>query len=150
MRRFTGLRCSFPCKLRAVKRGRSFQGTSSDYSGLAFISLGSIILLFFGWIIGAVLVAKSTSWSRRDKWIALCLPPGGYAFLIPWYVFLGTTSLTSRFCTLTCPPITATQFALIATTYALFVLPLLSTSYLAYKLWKPNQEPRELASSESS
>jgi len=117
------------------------------------ISIGSVVLLVFGWLAGAMLIARSKSWCKRDKWIALCLPPGGYAFFAAWYVFVAVPS-TSRICVLleprVCPPYTATQSAVVAATDLLLVLPLFATFYLLYRLWQPNEAHGELASSESS
>ena len=48
-----------------------------EVGALILLLLGGSILFFIGWAAGVILVWLSDVWTRRDKWIATLILPGG-------------------------------------------------------------------------
>jgi uncharacterized membrane protein len=67
-----------------------------DVATVILLLIGGIVLPFFGWVIGLVLLWSSTAWRTRDKVIGSLIVPGGlFGSLIVFGLALFATSSSS-------------------------------------------------------
>lgn len=89
-----------PADIAAEARaGLDYQDDPRDWrdtAALALLLVGGIVLPLVGWIVGVVLLWRSSVWSTRDKLLGTLVVPGGLA--LPLYLEL-TVTLGSRTCT---------------------------------------------------
>src|SRR5262245_61894501 len=82
-----------------ASEARDRMGIQTEKAGLletaAVIRLpiGGIIIPFFGWFAGLVLLCSSPVWTSRDKWIGTLIIPGG--LMLPVYLFLAPAQVCS-------------------------------------------------------
>lgn len=57
--------------------GRPAQGTGMELAAVLFLTVGSLLLPFLGWIVGLVLLWSSRLWTPRDKILGTLVWPGG-------------------------------------------------------------------------
>lgn len=92
-------RIGSPAEIAEAERERL--GISSNAVGwqqwlaIILILIGGIVLPVLGWLIGLAFLWTSRAWTRRDKWLATLLVPGG---LLPAVVLL-LTPITGESCT---------------------------------------------------
>lgn len=60
-----------------------------EIAALVLLPIGGVILPFFGWFIGLILLWASDAWTTRDKWLGTLVIPGGLATPL----WLGTFAL---------------------------------------------------------
>jgi uncharacterized membrane protein len=111
------------------------------------LEIAAVILVPFFWPIGVILLWMSPAWKVRDKLIGTLVPPGGYFGTLLVGLF-AATAIHVESCTSvqdaagnviqnTCPPVGPTWLqALGATvlTLVIYVLPLITAGYLAWRL----------------
>ena len=97
--------------------------------------VGGVVLPIVGWFVGAVLLWVSDSWTTNEKLVGTLVVPGGLA--LPLYLSLMTGYAES--CggpvggpvTCTGGPSQAMRILGVAVVVALFVLPFVTTAFLA-------------------
>ena len=111
------------------------KGSGWDVVALVLLLVGGLALPVVGWVIGVVLLWVSDSWTTIEKLIGTFVVPGGLALPVFLLTFAGWTESCSGppggplVCT--GGPSQGMQVAGIVGTVVLFVLPLLSTAFLA-------------------
>jgi uncharacterized membrane protein len=116
-----------------------------EVAALVLLLIGGLILPLFGWVIGVVLLWVSNAWNVRDKIIGTLFVPGGLA--LPFFLLLFAGASEGGECgpvisdsggTTISPPCTdsgdATNYFGIAAAIVLFLIPIMTTAYLAYRL----------------
>jgi uncharacterized membrane protein len=61
-----------------------------EISALILLPFGGLILPFFGWFVGVILLWISDAWTARDKVIGTVVIPGG--LLVPFFLLTGVGS----------------------------------------------------------
>jgi hypothetical protein len=110
------------------------------------LEIAAVILVPFFWPIGVILLWMSPAWKVRDKLIGTFLPPGGYMSIGIFGVVAATahsggcmvsTDAAGHIIQNTCPPSGPLWWQVLANvviTLVIFVLPLLTAGYLAFRL----------------
>jgi hypothetical protein len=106
-----------------------------DIAALVLLLIGGIVLPVVGWLAGVVLLWISDSWTTNEKLVGTLVVPGGLA--LP--VFLSVVGTSTESCSgspgepLTCvgEPSGAMHAVGIVVVLALFVLPFVTTAFLA-------------------
>lgn len=131
------------------RRGASpYKAGWIEVGALVLLLVGGLILPFFGWLIGGLLLWLSNAWNVRDKIIGTIFVPGGLGFTVFMYVM--SASLTGGTAAASCQvdPVTGGEFncvdsggatsfmdvLVIALLVALLVVPIITTAYLTYRL----------------
>jgi Protein of unknown function (DUF1700) len=113
-----------------------------EIAALILLPLGGIVLPFVGWVIGVALLWSSRVWTVRDKVIGTLLVPGGLATALALTLAAGSAQECGGSTELGPGgvPITHTTCGgggtsawLIALTVFLWVAPLVSAAYLAWR-----------------
>jgi uncharacterized membrane protein len=129
-------------------RASSYKAGWIEVGALVLLLVGGLILPFFGWLIGVLLLWLSNAWNVRDKIIGTIFVPGGLGFTVFMYVM--SASLTGGTAAASCQvdPVTGGEFncvdsggatsfmdvLVIALLVALLVVPIITTAYLTYRL----------------
>ena len=118
-----------------------------EVGALVLLLIGGLILPFFGWLIGVLLLWLSNAWNVRDKVIGTVFVPGGLGFTV--FLYFMSSSLLGSGGPSSCQadPVTGeftcvesgsstsfTDVLLIALLVALLVAPIITTAYLTYRL----------------
>jgi uncharacterized membrane protein len=118
-----------------------------EVGALVLLLVGGLILPFFGWMIGVILLWLSNAWNVRDKIIGTVFVPGGLGFLV--FLYFMSASLVGSSGPSSCQsdPVTgefncvdpgaSTSFVdvlVIVFLVALLVAPIVTTAYLTYRL----------------
>jgi hypothetical protein len=110
------------------------------------LEIAAVILVPFFWPIGVILLWMSPAWKVRDKLIGTLLPPGGYMGVGIFGLAAATqhsggcvvsTDAAGRLIQNTCPapgPLWLQVLTNVVITLVIFVLPLLTAGYLAFRL----------------
>ena len=64
-----------------------------ETAAVILLPIGGVLIPFFGWVAGVVLLWSSPVWTTRDKWIGTLIIPGG--LMLPVYLFLTPTQVCS-------------------------------------------------------
>jgi hypothetical protein len=117
------------------------------------LEVAAVILVPFLWPIGVILLWMSPAWKVRDKLIGTFLPPGGYMGVGIFGLVAATahssgcivsTDATGHIIQNTCPapgPLWWQVLTNVVITLVIFVLPLLTAGYLAFRLrWGRRQQ----------
>ncbi|MEX0817459.1 MAG: hypothetical protein WD027_08430 [Gaiellales bacterium] len=127
-----------PAEIAAEARERF--GVQAKKSGwkevgaLVLLPIGGVILPVLGWFIGVALLWISDAWSTRDKLIGTLVVPGGLLLPLSLGVFGTGASGCSTVVGTECPPDSGGSVAWqIALLVVLFVVPLVTTVYLAQR-----------------
>jgi uncharacterized membrane protein len=117
-----------------------------EVGALIMLFIGGLIVPFFGWVIGVILLWLSNAWNVRDKVIGTVFVPGGLGFLV--FLFFFTASLSSSGPT-SCEsdPVTGkfncvdsassggfVHALIVVLLLALIVAPIITIGYLMYRL----------------
>jgi uncharacterized membrane protein len=118
-----------------------------EVGALVLLLIGGLIVPFFGWLIGVLLLWLSNAWNVRDKIIGTVFVPGGLGFTL--FLYVASTSLTGGSGPSSCQsdPATGevncvdsgastsvTDILVIALLVLLLVAPIITTAYLTYRL----------------
>ena len=116
-----------------------------EISALIMLLIGGILIPFFGWVIGVVLLWVSNAWNVRDKVIGTVFVPGGLGLSL-FLLFSAGEGSGSSLCSVD-PPTgrefnctengSATSFSDVLAyvlLLAVIVAPIITTAYLAYRL----------------
>jgi uncharacterized membrane protein len=131
---------------------------SQGRSGL--VEIAAIVLLPTIWIAGVILLWWSTAWKTRDKVIGTIGTFGGYPFVFVLAAFFsyspsigggscvassGPDGIVTGSCT--SAPLSAVVFGIMmaALGLVLLVLPLLTSLYLAFRIWRQRKAAAVLA-----
>jgi hypothetical protein len=111
------------------------------------LEIAAVILVPFFWPIGVILLWMSPAWKIRDKIIGTLGPPGGYlgvgvlgfaaATLHRGAACVVSTDAAGHIIQNTCPPVGPTWLRALAAavlTFVIYVLPLVTAGYLAWRL----------------
>ena len=110
------------------------------------LEVAAVILVPFFWPIGVILLWMSPAWKVRDKLIGTFLPPGGYMGIGIFGLAAAThnssgcvvsTDAAGHIIQDTCPapgPLWLQVLTNVVITLVIFVLPLLTAGYLAFRL----------------
>jgi len=109
------------------------------------LEVAAVILVPFFWPIGVILLWMSPAWKVRDKLIGTFLPPGGYMGIGIFGVVAASvhsgcvvsTDAAGHIVQNTCPapaPLWLGVLTNVLITFVIFVLPLLTAGYLAFRL----------------
>ena len=128
-------------------RASSYKPGLIEVGALVLLLVGGLILPFFGWVIGVILLWLSNAWNVRDKIIGTLFVPGGAGFWVFMYVMSASlTGGSSSSCQV--DPVTGREFncvdsasstsftdvLVIALVVTLLVAPFFTTAYLTYRL----------------
>jgi hypothetical protein len=120
-------------------------GRSEPYRP-GILEIAAVILVPFFWPIGVILLWMSPAWRVRDKLIGTFLPPGGYMGIGIFGLVAATqrgggcvvsTDAAGHIIQNTCPapgPLWLQVLINVVITLVIFVLPLLTAGYLAFRL----------------
>jgi hypothetical protein len=110
------------------------------------LEIAAVIFVPFFWPIGVILLWMSPAWRVRDKLIGTLLPPGGYMGIGIFGLVAATqrgggcvvsTDAAGHIIQNTCPapgPLWLQVLTNVVITLVIFVLPLLTAGYLAFRL----------------
>jgi hypothetical protein len=137
-----------PAEIAAEARGRPDAPRRrvawKEIVALIMLPIGGVILPFVGWIVGVVLLWLSDRWTTGDKLIGTLLVPGGLmgagAFSLAGTSASGCHAPVGR--SLSCPD-SGPSLLKVSLFVALFLLPVITTVFLAWRLRRPL--PVELA-----
>jgi hypothetical protein len=117
-----------------------------EVGALVLLLVGGLVLPFFGWLIGVILLWLSNAWNVRDKIIGTLVVPGGLGFWVFLY-FMSASLMGSSSSSCQADPATgkfncvasgsSTSFMnvlVFALVVALLVAPIFTTAYLTYRL----------------
>lgn len=126
---------------------QEFKAGAVEIGALVLLLIGGLLVPVFGWVIGVVLLWVSNAWNVRDKIIGTVFVPGGLGLPVFLLLFAGNNSGASCGPVLSnsgggttliptpCPDSgSSTSYFGIALAIALFVIPIMTTGYLAYRL----------------
>ena len=111
------------------------RGSALDVVAMILLLIGGIVLPVVGWLVGVVLLWVSNSWTTNEKLIGTLVVPGGLAPAV--YLSLAGTYTETCFGTGNGPtictggPSPGMRALGIVLVLALFVLPLMTTAFLA-------------------
>lgn len=122
-----------------------FKPGAVEIGALVLLLVGGLILPLFGWVIGVVLLWISNAWNVRDKILGTLVIPGGLGIPIALLLFAGTGESVScspvrdlnsgtELASPGCPGGTSTPYLAIAGVVVLFLAPIVTTAYLAYRM----------------
>jgi uncharacterized membrane protein len=118
-----------------------------EVAALILLLIGGIVVPFFGWVIGVVLLWVSNAWNVRDKVIGTLFWPGGLGLSVFLLLFAANSSFSgSSYCQL--DPSTGQDFNCsgsggstsfgdvlgLVVMLVVLVTPVITTAYLAYRL----------------
>lgn len=131
--------------VRAPQPAAPFKAGWMEVAALVLLLIGGLIIPFFGWIIGVVLLWFSNAWNVRDKVIGTVFVPGGLA--LPMGLALFSSGVSGGSCgpvisgsgrAITAAPCSYdtsnTNYIGIVALIVLIVTPIVTTAYLAYRL----------------
>src|SRR5262245_7157022 len=123
-----------------------------EITALVLLLIGGLILPFFGWVIGVVLLWVSNAWNVRDKIIGTLFLPGGLALPVFFLLFAGNTEtgecgpvISDSGRTVIPPACTdssgSTNYFGVALSIVFLLIPVMTTAYLAYRLRRAPAAP---------
>jgi len=125
-----------------------------EVGALVLLLIGGIVIPFFGWFIGVVLLWVSNAWNVRDKIIGTVFVPGGLGLSLFLFFAVGSGVEGGDFSSTECDEDAATGKVLRCVTHtgkaanstsvsevlaaillvAVIVAPIITTAYLTYRL----------------
>jgi len=125
-----------------------------EVGALVLLLIGGIVIPFFGWFIGVVLLWVSNAWNVRDKIIGTVFVPGGLGLSLFLFFAVGSSVEGGDFSSTECDEDAATGKVLRCVTHtekaanstsvsevltaillvAVIVAPIITTAYLTYRL----------------
>lgn len=132
-------------EVQPPRAAQPFKPGWMEIAALVFLLVGGLIIPFFGWIIGVVLLWVSNAWNVRDKIIGTVFVPGG--LVLPLGLALFSSGVSGGTCgpvisgsgrAITAAPCSyggdSTNYFGIVALIVLIVIPIVTTAYLAYRL----------------
>lgn len=144
----------FEVEPRPRDPAQPFKPGALEVGALVLLLVGGLLIPLLGWVVGLILLWVSNAWNVRDKIIGTVFVPGGLALPVFLLLFAATGSGAGVSCgpvisgtghtilPSPCPDSgSSSNFFRVAAGIVLFLIPVMTTAYLAYRLRRQEATP---------